>query len=935
MALVVLAIGALLVRLSSGPLSLDFLTRYVVDALEPKDGSFRVAVGETELVWTDRWYDVDLSVRDVKCTDAAGTTIASLSSLAMELSVRALLRGVIAPSQITLAEPQLALVREPDGDIDFGLGRDATEAGGESVLAKLFSGEPAQGAAPAAQFLRSIVVHEGQLSLLDRQTGFRTQAGSVRIEIQRATDSLDVSLATVVELGSQHIPLQATVARAKEPGGTQAHLSFSDLEPAAATDALHVLELPPGSVANAILDAAADLRLPLAGSIDLDLDADNVVRSVKVDASAAQGTIAVPAPLDQQIAIERIALGGVYDAATDAVDLQYLEVDLDGPELNVSGRWSGQDGGALTLDAKVADLAVDSLARYWPATAAASARRWVTTNITAGSVRGASVALRGTLVPAHPPSFTIDELKGRISYAGLSVRYVDTMPPATGVDGSATFSADGFDFRVASAKVAGLAVPSASVVISGLGAKVKKIAIDAQTRGSIRDALTLVDAPPLHYAKQTGIDPASVSGSVDARVRLAFPLAGAPIPDDLGVVVDAKLRDAGLANAVGDWALSDGDLELDVAADVLSLTGTGKLAGVACDATWHENLASTNAVRRTVDVRSEVNGVGRAALGFDLRPGLTGPTKVMAHIEQRRDGKGSASLGIDLGDATLDVPQLRLVKHPGEPARADLSLILAGNKITGVSPFSFTSPGASAHGKATLGSGKARIATLSVDGILPPAAAGDLSPQFELSLQPAPTGNRFELTSNDTSTLLLLLLPNVQTKGGRLKFTGTIDLEAAGMPFSGDLGIKSFTLTKSPVLARLLMLSSLSGLQSTFEGEGLKFDTLSSGIASAAGAVTFKDGAIDGPSVKLVFSGTVDSRRDDVTMDGTLVPSLYGLNTMAARVPVIGGLFGGSEGVIAIDFTLRGPIADPNISVKPLSSIAPGVLRRLARRLPW
>ena len=611
------------------------------------------------------------------------------------------------------------------------------------------------------------------------------------------------------------------------------------------------------------------------------------------------------------------------------------QVDLDGPALNVSGRWSGQDAGAFTVDAKVTDLAVDSLAHYWPATAAESARKWVTTNISVGSVRDADVALRGTLVPAHPPSFTIEDLKGRLTYAGLNVRYVDTMPPATGVGGTATFSADGFDFRVTSAKVAGMGVPSASVAISGLGAKVKKIAIDAQARGSIRDALTLVDAPPLRYAKEIGIDPGDVSGSVSARVRLAFPLAGAPIPDDLGVVVDAQLRDAGVAKAVGDWALSAGDLELDVAADVLSITGTGKIAGVACEASWHENLAKTEAVRRTIDVKSRVSADGRAALGFDLRPGLTGPANVSAHIEQRRDGKGSGSLGIDLGDATLDLPQLRLVKHPGEPGRADLSLILAGSKITAINPFSFSSPGASAHGKATLGSGKARIATLSVDGILPPVAAGDPSPQFELTLQPAPTGNRFELTSNDTSTLLLLLLPNVQTKGGRLKFTGTIDLETTGMPFSGDLGVKSFTLTKSPVLARLLMLSSLSGLQSTFQGEGLKFDTLSSGIAYAAGAATFKDGAVDGPSVKLVFNGTVDSRRDDVTMDGTLVPSFYGLNTMAANVPVIGGLFGGSEGVIAIDFTLRGPLADPQISVHKLSSIAPGVLRRFARRLPW
>ena len=160
---------------------------------------------------------------------------------------------------------------------------------------------------------------------------------------------------------------------------------------------------------------------------------------------------------------------------------------------------------------------------------------------------------------------------------------------------------------------------------------------------------------------------------------------------------------------------------------------------------------------------------------------------------------------------------------------------------------------------------------------------------------------------------------------------------AAGLPFSGDLTVRSFKLTRSPVLARLLMLSSLSGLVSTMQGQGLSFESLTSNIAYASNAVTFKDGVADGPTVRIVWNGTIDGGRDDVTLDGTLVPSFYGLNTVASKVPLIGGLFGGGdgEGVIAIDFTVRGPVKDPRINVKPLSSIAPGVLRSLARKVSW
>lgn len=930
--LVVLA-GALLARLARGPLSLDFLTPYVVRALEPTDGAFRIAIGATELVWTDRWYDVDLSVRDVAAIDRSGATIASLSALAMELSVPALLRGVLAPREIELTGPQLLLVREPDGNVNFGLG-SPQEPGGESVFDRLFAGGDEGGAPPAARYLKRVVVQDGKLTLLDRRSGFQTEAEAVTLNVTRARGTLEVAATTTLTLGDEHIPLQAGVTR-RGDGGTHLELRFDDLEPAAALRAASVLDPPPGSVAASVLETASYLQLPLSGTIRADLDENEAIRTLDVDGTATRGAILLPAPIDQRLAIERIALEVAYDAASDAVSLDHLEVDLGVPEIRVTGRWAGQEAGALVVDAEVINLPVDDLSRYWPVDAAESARTWVTTNISSGRVRDAKVALRGALSPAGEKPFDLHELRGSFAFAGLAVRYVDTMPPATGVDGTATFTTDGFDFQVATARVAGLAVPKAHVVIAGMSKPITTIAIDADTRGSLRDALALVDYPPLRYAHEIGIDPQTVSGSLNAHVKLRFPLDGAPIPDDLGVGVEAKLQGAAFPNAVGDWAVSNGDLTVAVASDVLSIRGNAQLAGVPCDVNWRETLGAKSGVTRNVDVQSRIDSEGRAALGFDLRPWVTGPAAVQARIEQRHDGKGTASVTIDLRDATLDAPDLRLVKQPGTPAQAELALALAGSKVTTISSFSFQAPETTAHGKATLGSGKAKIANLTLDGILPPATPGAPSPQFVLTLQPAPVGNRFELTSNDASTLLRLLLPDARTQGGQLKFTGQVELEAPGMPFSGDLVVRTFKLTHSPVFARLLMLASLPGIVATMHGEGLSFDVLSTQLAYASRAATFKDGVVDGPSVRIVMNGKVDSGHDDVVMDGTLVPSFYGLNTAASKIPLVGGLFGGGDGVIAIDFAIRGPVNDPKISVKPLSSIAPGVLRSLARRVPW
>ena len=65
-------------------------------------------------------------------------------------------------------------------------------------------------------------------------------------------------------------------------------------------------------------------------------------------------------------------------------------------------------------------------------------------------------------------------------------------------------------------------------------------------------------------------------------------------------------------------------------------------------------------------------------------------------------------------------------------------------------------------------------------------------------------------------------------------------------------------------------------------------------------------------------------------LDGTIVP-LYGVNWTIGQIPIIGQLLRGSkgEGAFAVTYGMRGPVGEPEISVNPLSALAPGFLREL------
>jgi hypothetical protein len=930
--LAVLLGTALLVRLSRGPISLDFLTPWVVEALQPPDGSFRVAVGATELVWTERWHDVDLTVREVVISDRDGTTVASFPSLAMEMSVGALLHGELAPSEIELVSPELRLVREPDGAIGFGLGGEGSGGDGTSLLRGLMGDE--DGAAPAAEWLRTILIRDGRLGLTDRASGFTTSAVGVEVDVQRKRVGLELTLAAELALGAERIPVRLHVAQESAPAPTRLQLSFRDVQPAALVQATSALVPETGSLAEAVATTAAGLAVPLEGTLGLTVTGTHVDR-IEVDVTGGTGHVALPAPWSRNAAIERLAIGGSFDVASATATLRQLEVDLGVPVLRVAGDWTdAPGGGALTVIADVIHVPVDALADWWPADAAADARAWITGNITGGKVPAARVELHAELALGDQPSFTLRSLDGRLSYDGLAVRYVDTMPEALAVTGTATFSPDAWSFRVSGASVAGVAVPGATVEISAITSGSPRIAIDAQARGSLADALALVDHEPLGYARAIGIASRDASGSLTGRLQLAFPLSGAPMPPDLGAVVDARLRGVALPRAVGDWPLRDGDLQLAVAKEVLTVSGTGALTGVPCRVEWKELLGRTTGVTRTVEVASDVDAEGRAALGFDLRPWLNGPTEVKAHVEQAHDGKGTAQVRVDLQRAVLRAPELRIEKPAGTPGEASGTLVLDGASIAAVREFSFSAADATATGTATLGDG--RVASVQLHGELPPASSGGERPDFVLTLDPTPTGNRFRLTSEDASTLLRVLLPDSRTSGGDLLFTGNLERVVHGWKLDGDLAVRSFTLTDSPVLARLLTLASLPGILSAMRNTGIAFDSLTSGIAYETGAVTFRDGVVNGPSLRLLMDGTIDGPKDSVAMNGTLVPPIYGLNALPGKIPVIGGLFRGQdgEGLIAIDFTVRGTVKDPSVSVKPLDSLAPGVLRKFVRKVP-
>ena len=955
--LTVVALGLLVWRLARGPISLAALTPRVAATLNAPDATVHVSVGASELVWAGWRRGVFLRARDVRVTATDGAVIANIPALALRVALRALLHRQLAFSRVELLSPLLRLIRDPDGRINLGLGAD-TEARPENPIAgdvfdALLTSEHAD--VPMA-YLQRVEVADGEVVLEDRATGLVMRAPRIHLVLSRSAGGMAATLHGDVTLGHQTISVESTAHLQAAPRALDVQLSFRGLNPAEvaaqlATDAAGPLALQHPDLVKQL----AAITVEFAGSIHARLDAALHPAVAQVELTGAAGSITVPALGAPRFDLNGLHLTAHFDAAADKAVVDTLTLDLGGPSLRVDARLADLTRvPAVAVNVTLTGLPVDALARYWPETAAPGARAWLTSNLSRGRVTRADAHLRGALggpllaSSAAPPEagqantapFALTDLGGSVVFEGLTVRYLPAMPPVTDVSGDGTFTADAWDLRVKAGKLRNLSVGPAAVAISKItGKEPTRIAISATANGPLADTLEVLDAEPLGFAHAMGIVPSSVGGDVGAQVGFDFPLGDEIGLDNLGLKVSAQLERVSFPHVIQGWSVAGGDLKIEVDGTRLDLNGRARVEGMPVDIEWHEAFARRAEVRRRVTVKGQIDSAGRAAMGFDLQPWVDGPVGVDLRLTQPNLATGRLDVRLDLTPAHIAVAELGVSKPPRDPGRAAGTLLLTNGVVSAVDPFDVTMRGCEVRGRAARN--RERWSTINASGTLGEVHADLGRPGgFTLSVRPAGGVESFSLTSDDVATLFRAMGMYADGRGGRLDVGGTIDLAHAAHPFDSQVEITDFTVTQAPTLARILTLASLSGIQETLFSQGVRFSRISARVSGNRNIIDVGDLVAVGDSIGVVGGGRLDRADNLVNFSGSIVPAYYGVNATLGKIPVLRDLFSSSQqglGVLGIDFTITGSLAQPDVSVHPLQSLTPNVLRRFTeffRRAP-
>lgn len=701
-------------RLSYGPVPLDFLTPYIEKGLSADDGSIKVSVGATVLSWAGWQRTLDIQLSEVSAKSADGVEQAFIPDISVSFSMRALLDGRIAPTRLSLVGPRLTVMRRPDGSFAFGDSNVPQAATGQPAPGQATSQEEQSRLAGAltAEVISHLVGppdHKGPLGYLttvsllnaefvydDRRAGVLVMAPGSDIVLSRDRGGVGGNARLNIVAGDKQAIINLAGGFNPANKTIDAVARFSGVTPAEFAGLAPVL---------APLGMAS---FPLNGSIQARMTLDGKITDLSADMEAGAGTINAPQHFDAPVNLTRAEIKAHAGEGLSQIVLEAFTADFNGPRIALSGTATRKDGRiAVKLDAGARDVKTADLRRLWPRDAAPGGREWVLANIDKGGVRelrlGAEISAREDAA-GNLGEVKLSKLDGGFDFSGLDIHYLRPLPPVSGVAGRASLSPSAIEFATSDGKLGALRVSEGKFRTYDLDTGIELLDLELVASGPISDVIKLLEHPRLDLIKGLGIKANDIKGVGATRLVLKFPLRKDLKFDHMQIAAASNLRDVALPGVALGNDLTDGELTLRLDKRGMDVGGTAKLGGVPASLKWTENFYSGARYTSRYDVKGIADEAARAKFGLDfLAPYIKGPVGADLIITKFDKRRMSLAGSVDVKDAALAFAELGWTKKPGVAGFARLRLAIEDDKARKIEELTIRAGDLKTEGSITLG----------------------------------------------------------------------------------------------------------------------------------------------------------------------------------------------------------------------------------------
>jgi len=685
------AILGLGLRLSAGPISLDFLKGNVETALSEGDGGYQLRMDRLLLTWDGVAGGLGFAAIGARITDGDGGRIGEVPKATMGLSFRAMLHGVLAPTRIRVEQPVFHLLRR--------LGTSQTQAGQvaaeveDATLAGLVAGLLGSGlhgtsaALHPLGYLSEFRLIGASITIDDQVLEASWHLPRMDLALYRDEEEISGDYAAEIELLGKSARFTGDILYPYEVGKLRVGIDFHEIEAA-----MFAIEATP-------LSHLSGLKIPLSGSIGLSLFKDGRLDEATLDLSSGKGRIFIPGIYDKGLEIAFAKLNGTISGGLETWVIEEFFVDLGGPTVKVALR-ENRKGEKLFLngDVEILSMPIDDLPRYWPLGFSDNTREWIDEQLSFGNIKETRAIFSAVIDLEKGPSFDVTELKGTIAYSGIDTIYMSDFPAVVGAGGTGTFDLATLHLALTKGTHEGLVLAKGGVHIFDLESEDPYARVDVTVAGPVRRALELLDHQKLRYLEKMELSPDRFEGEALIHLFLEFPLLADLALEEIEIGADATLQALSFKDAIPGVDLRKGEVQLKLEGSSISMTGHGEIGGVPAKITWKENFSGKAAFQSRYTLKARMDGAARQKFGYSGAPFLSGPTEV-ALVYTSGDDKGQLAIDLDLASAELRVPGFEWTKPVGAPGKGTIQINFDKGRLRKIRELVMTADGLDVKGE--------------------------------------------------------------------------------------------------------------------------------------------------------------------------------------------------------------------------------------------
>ena len=215
--LCMLALG---VWLHNGERSLAFAKPWILSAVNTPDAPYVITIGAVSVDWSELSLLGKLHIRDMAFAKREGTTFAKLPDLYATIDLFGFLPSRRLLHKVILRAPKMAMTRNEQGVMEFGIEGAAERMQLPELLAFFASAEPAADAsAPAKREamrvpslpFHNFIIEQGSLKFTDANSGTVIRSTPVNFQLIRRRGTYNAAVSLPFEVDGVPVGLNGTL----------------------------------------------------------------------------------------------------------------------------------------------------------------------------------------------------------------------------------------------------------------------------------------------------------------------------------------------------------------------------------------------------------------------------------------------------------------------------------------------------------------------------------------------------------------------------------------------------------------------------------------------------------------------------------------------------------------------------------------------------